>query len=343
MRRVVHLIPYDGIGGVETAARSMGRLTGDGIEFCVDYVFPGKSAGGKKSSTWNPLTILAAARRCSRADIDLLIVSLWRAALVGVLAKLLRPRLRIVLLAHVDRDVHWADFAVTRLALGLAEEVWADSTVSLERRIGTLWAKRARVISFVTQRLAPVSGGDVRPAFIFWGRLTKQKGLEKAMRLFAAIRQRNPAAQFHVIGPDGGQRSSLEDLVGSLGLEDAVHFVGALPLSEIQRRAALASFYLQTSVFEGMAVSVVEAMQLGLVPVVTPVGEIARYCKDEDNAVIVTSVQETATRLQELLGSNERYQSLRRRAIATWLDKPTYRESMLQSCESLLFGAAGEE
>ena len=43
------------------------------------------------------------------------------------------------------------------------------------------------------------------------------------------------------------------------------------------KKLANASFYLQTSKFEGFAMSVVESMMMGLVPVVTPVGEIGRY------------------------------------------------------------------
>ncbi len=34
-----------------------------------------------------------------------------------------------------------------------------------------------------------------------------------------------------------------------------------------------------------MAISVIEAMQAGLVPIVTPVGEITGYCSDGVNSV----------------------------------------------------------
>jgi len=242
------------------------------------------------------------------------------------------------LLIHSERDVHWLDFAATRLAFRLAEEIWADSAASAEGRFGPLVRKRTQVISFVTRRLEPLSAGVTRPVFVFWGRLSKEKGLDQAIRLFAAVRSRNADAQFLVIGPDGGELSRLQALVGSLGLERAVRFLGAMPLSDIRRHAAEASFYLQTSAFEGMGVSVVEAMQLGLVPVVTPVGEIARYCEDGVNAVMVRSVGETAARLQEIMGSDASYQALRGRAIETWRDKPTYAESVLGRCEGLLFG-----
>jgi glycosyltransferase involved in cell wall biosynthesis len=96
--------------------------------------------------------------------------------------------------------------------------------------------------------------------------------------------------------------------------------------------------YLQTSNFEGMAMSVVEVMQMGLVPVVTFVGEIAAYCRNGCNAVIVESERQTVADLIRLLDSNELYQALRSAAIATWDDKPLYRDSMLDACRALLRG-----
>ena len=39
MFKVVHLVPYDGIGGVETAARSMDAVEDDAVNFQVKYIF----------------------------------------------------------------------------------------------------------------------------------------------------------------------------------------------------------------------------------------------------------------------------------------------------------------
>jgi hypothetical protein len=39
MKKIVHLVPYNGIGGVETAARSMIGVEDDDIDFQIEYVF----------------------------------------------------------------------------------------------------------------------------------------------------------------------------------------------------------------------------------------------------------------------------------------------------------------
>jgi glycosyltransferase involved in cell wall biosynthesis len=96
-----------------------------------------------------------------------------------------------------------------------------------------------------------------------------------------------------------------------------------------------ACFYLQTSIYEGMAMSVVEAMQLGLLPVVTPVGEIGSYCRDGGNAVVVNNDERAVADVLHLLTDPAAYGTLRQQAIEEWLDKPLYRESVLAACEAL--------
>jgi glycosyltransferase involved in cell wall biosynthesis len=85
-----------------------------------------------------------------------------------------------------------------------------------------------------------------------------------------------------------------------------------------------------------MAMSVVEAMQMGLVPVVTAVGEIASYCRQGDNSVVVESDQQAIETILSLLNCDEKFQAMRSKAIATWNGKPRYSESVLRACEMLL-------
>ena len=337
-KKVIHLLPYDGIGGVETAARSMGKLKRDGMDFEVHFIFSVVGRVRQKWATSNPLAMLVAARRVIACDADVLIVSLWRSAIVGILAKCLSPKLKLVVFIHNATDVHWLDFIFTRWAMRLADEVWADSLASLQERFPNLVRRRSRVISFVTRRFEVLPTRAVGPDFIFWGRINVQKGLDRALRIFAGVLKQNPAAKFWIIGPDGGVLRATQQLCKELGVVKDVVFLGAATLDEIVGHARNASFYLQTSQFEGMAMSVVEAMQLGLVPIVTPVGEIPSYCEHGINALIVESDQQVVEEVRALLSSNEKYQGMRLNGIEAWNDRPLYAESVLQACEALLAG-----
>jgi glycosyltransferase involved in cell wall biosynthesis len=105
---------------------------------------------------------------------------------------------------------------------------------------------------------------------------------------------------------------------------------------EIREAAAAHSFYLQTSEEEGMALSVVEAMQLALVPIVTPVGEIGSYCADGQNSVIVTDNQWAISNTLNLLANPGEFKRLSKNASARWNNHALYRDDVLTACEDLL-------
>ena len=62
--------------------------------------------------------------------------------------------------------------------------------------------------------------------------------------------------------------------------------------------------------FEGASMSVMDAMQLGLVPIVTTVGEISKYCKHKYNSLVITDNQGTFSDIYLLLNDNN-FQNLR--------------------------------
>jgi glycosyltransferase involved in cell wall biosynthesis len=338
----LHIIPYDGIGGVEVAARSL--AVGDHGDLRLGRVYLSSKGGahppdpdiwtGPESSEWVPANYAGALRHILRRKPDLLIVSLWRSAIVALVAKLLRPRLKLVAFLHLDRPVHLPDRLLHALMIRLAHEVWADSAGTLAMRLPG--PRKGRVISFVTERLPPLPPCPPAPRFIFWGRLHAQKGLDRALDILAALHPRHRDTTFTLIGPDGGQAAALRAQADRLGLD--VTFTGPLPRARIFEIAAGHSFFLMPSHSEGMAMAVVEAMQLGLVPVVTPVGEIAHYARDGDTAVVLETPapQAAARRLAALLDEPARLRRMGAAARAVWADTPLYAEDVLAACRALL-------
>ena len=335
MRKVIHLIPYYGIGGVERAAASMRAVFAGGLDFDVETIFS-PSAAKSRWVLWSPWYFLCTAVRLWRIQPNVLIVSLWRAYAVGIVLKLLRPRLRLVLFLHFPNDIHLPDRFLTRNTVRLACQVWADSHETLARRLPALPRDKGRVISFVTARVAALPACPVHPSFVFWGRIHVQKGLDRALRIFSGVHARQPAARFSVIGPDGGDLVRIRGLVDAMNLGSVVQFLGGMDFGAIRHVAGQASFYLQTSELEGMAMSVVEAMQLGLLPVVTPVGEIAHYARHGENALVVRDDAAAVLDVLALLEDDTRYQVMRERAVATWADQPLYKDSVLDACREVL-------
>ena len=205
MYKIVHLIPYDDIGGVEVAARSMSGGQYGCFEFQHDFIFSTGNSGVGRGSTFNPIPILSSIRKYIGNDVDILVVSLWRALLVGLCVKILRPKLQLVVFIHNSRDAHFIDYSVTRLAVRLADRVWSDSEASWQNRLSIDISPKPRTISFVTRKIEPLPRCLLAPEFIFWGRLSAQKNLSRALRIFASVRGKYKNARYHIIGPDGGE------------------------------------------------------------------------------------------------------------------------------------------
>jgi glycosyltransferase involved in cell wall biosynthesis len=340
---IVHLIPHDGIGGVEVAARSMAERGGQPDEFTLLLIAGRTLAVNRKrimespfKSASNPLAHLRAVRLLYSQKPAVLICSLWRSIPAALLVRLLRPRTRLALFLHLDRPAHLVDALLTRLALWAADEVWADSAATLAaRRV----AKPSRVISFVTSHLIAPDIPDIEPLpqFVIWSRLNWQKGIDRSIRLIGTLAERGTAAELDIWGPDGGEQRRLEALITSLGLHQQVRLRGILPHGVLGEQAARARFFLQLSRFEGMAIGCVEAMQLGLVPVATPTGEMAHYIRDGENGLIVDGDEpdEAAARIQGLMADPERYRGMRRKAIEHWREAATYADDVLRTAEKL--------
>ena len=344
MKRVVHLIPSDGIGGVEIAARSLPTGDHGPLRFERHYIVRRPDSAmldgeyhGPETSLNNPLAYLRSIRQFLHNPPNLLVASLWRSALVLIFIKILRPRQRVVIFLHSSHYFHWIDGVVAKFAMLLADEIWADSTATLGRRVMRHLQAKGRVVSFLLEKQTLPMQSDPKPAFIFWGRLNIQKGLDRALGIFAGILRHRPDAHFTIIGPEGGVGKELKALTTKLGIGANVSFSGAMSHRDVINRSSQASFYLQTSRDEGMAMSVVEAMQAGLVPIVTPVGEIFHYCRDGENAVLVHDDQDVIEAVVALMSDSLRYRSMSSAAAEYWQDRPLYRDDFLAAAEKLVW------
>lgn len=342
MQKIIHLIPYDAVGGVETAARSLKSGVHKGICFEKYYLVRKREViqaefdhHGPEISENDLRAYFRAVRHVCQEKPDLLIASLWRSCIVLILVKILKPKIRVVTFLHLANHVHWLDQFFNAIAMRMSSEIWADSQTTLNARVPVSLRTKGRVISFVTKRFPKPEPKQAEANFIFWGRLHLQKDIPRAIRIFHGLHKIIPDATFQIIGPDGGEKTALQAQVRELGLSGSVEFSGSMEQCQIFEIAKQKNFFLQTSISEGMAMSVVEAMQLGLVPIVTPVGEISAYCRDSVNAVLVEDEDLTIEKLITILENPTQFSDLSERAIATWNDRPLYRDDVVAACKYL--------
>lgn len=336
---LLHVLPRDGVGGAEIAARQAAEVAPDEVTVSAlagDIVGPAQpnrfSLGGL--SPFDP----AAAIRASLLAMDrpVAVFSLWKSALAMLMTALLAPRTRRVLFLHSDRRVHLADRLATWLQARLADEVWADCQRSLAG-LGSLMPKgrATRVISFRTRRLEAQARTAPRLRFIFWGRLTPLKRIDRALALFARVAGDREDARFLIVGPDDGSETQLRAEAERLGVASRVTFAGGKSLDEIAALAADYDFYVQLSEQEGAAMSLIEAMQLGLVPVVTPVGEMGQYVRPLETGVLYRDLDQAAADVARILGDASLFHRIGAAAVDHWRGARLYHEDLLAGARAL--------
>jgi len=111
---------------------------------------------------------------------------------------------------------------------------------------------------------------------LYVGRLAPLKDLATLLHAVALTRSHHPDVQLWIVG-DGPLESSLRKLSAELGLNEFVTFFGEQ--TEVSPFMLGADLFVSSSVTEGLPVSLLEAMSVGLPALVTDVGgmgEIAR-------------------------------------------------------------------
>jgi len=292
-----------------------------------------------------PLKIPSLVRYIKRFGPDIVISSLWKGSLIGAVVKKKAPGVRFYPFVHNTKFFHRLDRYCTDLAIGRADAIFVDA-VSTANFVKTRLASAVdvRVISFLT-RSTPESNlrlgtgrepgkGGVR--FLFLGRIYKVKNLPLAIEFIHALQQRGINAVLDVYGRKGDDFARSLETVKSLCLEDRVTFKGEVNFRERFQLFKNYDFLVQLSDFEGMAMSVAEAMQNGLVPVVTPVGEIPNYAQGGTSAIFVDiaddeSKEKAVDGVIEAVLETARYRQLSENAFRAFISKKCYADSLLDS------------
>ena len=221
---------------------------------------------------------------------------------------------RIVTVSEYQRD--WA----LRVGIGKPEQVIAiPNGVPAERALPTRSPAEVR---------AELGLGE---AFMILstGRLAEQKGLEYLIRAAALLRDDLPAATI-VLAGDGPLRKQLSKLVSDLGLVDTVSFVGLR--SDVGDLLAATDLVVLPSLWEGLSISLLEAMAAGKPVVTTTIGSNREVTNDGETAVLVPpkDPESLAAVIRSLASDGERLEELGRRGKAAQLERYTL-QRMLDS------------
>jgi glycosyltransferase involved in cell wall biosynthesis len=97
------------------------------------------------------------------------------------------------------------------------------------------------------------------------GRLSKQKGFDRLLRIWPGVVERHPDWELRIYG-EGRARRKLERIIAKLGIGDSARLMGFAP--RLHEEMARASVFVLSSRVEGFPMVLLEAMSVGL-PIVS--------------------------------------------------------------------------
>ena len=159
--------------------------------------------------------------------------------------------------------------------------------------------------------------GDT-PTLVHIGRFNEQKNHDLLLRAFQMVHQRFPQCRLQLLG-DGELREATEKLAEELGIKDCVSFLGSQ--SNVYPYLAQADVFLLPSKYEGMPMTLIEAMGTGLPIVASAVGGVPDMLTDGESGLLVPCEAEAVSQavirllesqaLRETLGQNALKESSR--------------------------------
>lgn len=140
------------------------------------------------------------------------------------------------------------------------------------------------VAQFRRATAARAPSGTLRVVTV--ARLHWIKALDVQLAAAVALRRRDRSFQWTVVG-EGPERAQLEFRTEVLGLGGSVRFVGALPAPEVVEVLADSDVFVLSSLSEGTANSVLEAMALEMPIISAEVGGMPEVLTDHVDSLLV--------------------------------------------------------
>ena len=116
------------------------------------------------------------------------------------------------------------------------------------------------------------------------GRFAPQKNHIMMVEAFADVVKKYPTCELNLVG-DGDLVESVKQRVNELGIEENVRFIGLLDM--VYKKMSESDIFILPSNYEGMPITLIEAMTTGLPIVATAVGGVPDMIEDEKSGLLV--------------------------------------------------------
>ena len=339
--KILQVIPYFCFGGAETMCENLTyALSNLGHEVTVVSLFPERT----------PISL-----RMEEAGIRILYLDKKPGldlSMFSKLAKIMRREKPDVVHTHLNvikyaavsaklagirRSVHTVHNVAQEEAEGTLQKItnkiyfrlgWSVPVAlspEVQRTIVSFYGMQEEKVPMICNgvdltRCIPKTGYDLaEPAqLLHIGRFNYQKNHRGLLEAFARILEKEPGCCLNLVG-DGELRQEIEGFAEELGIREKIIFHGSQ--SDVHPFLHDADIFLLPSQFEGMPMTIIEAMGTGLPVVASAVGGVPDMLRNGESGILVSREPEAVAEavlqllqqkeLRKTLGENAREDSRR--------------------------------
>lgn len=174
-------------------------------------------------------------------------------------------------------------------------------------------------------------------AFIYTGRLSKEKGIQKFLEIIPILKDRIQNFNFIIIG-SGKYMHQLRKKCTKLKIEKYVHFIGQIDYSLIPSFLQKAKYYIFPSVgIEGLPLNLIEAMAVGRIVISSNSPEIKEIISDNKTGILINpkNKKQTVNRIMEIY-NNPKLQKLIQESAINEVVKRFKIEDMIKNTFTIL-------
>jgi len=345
-QKLAYIVSSLGVGGVEVALMSAVPELNKNFDFkliCLGSYNPDFLIGLSESERNNmivfrgfPFNYFKALFYILKFEPNIIITSLWKATPIGILTKLIKSKIKYVEFIHSSVYFHSFDKLFTKLALKSADAVFCDSASAKAFVEMQGCRKPIEIISFLRfqspTQWQPKQHVSLKALYV--GRFNEYKRIDRLVLLAKKLVDSGLHFQVDLYGRNDGTMDLIKSLIKENQLETTVFLKGEIVSDKVQGLFSGYDFYFQTSDVEGMAMSVVEAMQHGLICVVTNVGEIRNYAGNGYNAVVIDedfNLTTTVEQIKEICNNLQLANTISKNARLTFAGQEDFANSLIKA------------
>lgn len=157
--------------------------------------------------------------------------------------------------------------------------------------------------------------------FIFIGRFSNNKRIDKLLRLFALLKEDQPDISLSIVGKDYDHlKNTFHKLIKDYQLERHVIIKESLSKEELLKEVGTSEYFISASEYEGFGMSTLEAMSAGAIPILNNIPSFSKMIEEAKNGYLMdfNDISSVMDKVTDIISSTDQdKQLLKKTAIDT--------------------------